>query len=310
MSLISWTDITANPIHIVREDGSNGGHFCRKVSPGCLHCYSESQNQSNYFSFASKLPYAGEAPKNLIFDDAVMEKLLRMRSGKKVFLCSMTDLFADWVPDEWIDKAFAYMALAQQHTFQVLTKRPERMTEYFGMSQKRIATAAVNLGKSLNLPKKKYQFCENFEPDWNFQNIWLGCSVENQETVDMRCPHLLRTPAAVRFLSCEPLLEKIDISPYLHGSFWQKGSPTGVTWAIVGGESGAKSRPCQLDWIESLVMQCQQQSAAVFVKQWGQNSLAYVAGSSKKNKLKDRKGGDMAEWPESIRIRQFPIIQN
>lgn len=113
MSLISWTDITANPIHLVREDGSNGGHFCNKVSPGCLHCYSESQNQSGYFSFASKLKYSGQAPDGLTFDDAVMEKLLKMRLGKKVFLCSMTDLFGEWVPDEWIDKAFAYMAFAR-----------------------------------------------------------------------------------------------------------------------------------------------------------------------------------------------------
>ncbi|MEG3840466.1 DUF5131 family protein, partial [Microcoleus sp. herbarium14] len=122
MSLISWTDITANPIHLIREDGSHGGHWCRKVSAGCSRCYSETQNQSNYFAFASHLPYAGQAPDNLIFEEAVMKKLLRMRSPKKVFLCSMTDLFGEWVPDEWIDKAFAYMALAKQHTFQILTK--------------------------------------------------------------------------------------------------------------------------------------------------------------------------------------------
>jgi protein gp37 len=310
MSLISWTDITANPIHIVREDGTNGGHFCRKVSPGCLHCYSETQNQSDYFSFASKLPYAGKAPESLMFDDAVMEKLLRMRSSKKVFLCSMTDLFGDWVPDEWIDKAFAYMVLSRQHTFQILTKRPERMESYFHGSQKRIADAAIALAKKLGWTKSKYEFCEEFDSYSVFTNIWLGCSVENQEMADRRIPHLLKTPAAVRFLSCEPLLEKVDISPYLHDHFWKKGSPTGVNWVIIGGESGSKSRPCQLDWIESIVRQCQDvDSVASFVKQWGQNPLAYSASSIEKVKLKDRKGGDMAEWPENIRVRQFPVVR-
>lgn len=309
MSLIHWTDISANPIHIIREDGSNGGHFCRKVSPGCLHCYSETQNQSSYFGFASKLPYAGQAPENLIFDETVMEKLLKMRSGKKVFLCSMTDLFGDWVPDEWIDKAFAYMALAKQHTFQVLTKRPERMQEYFSYMARdgRISNWATTLDKtdndrliSVSLP---------------LPNVWLGVSTENQETADQRIPHLLNTPAVVRFLSCEPLLEKINIAQYLYDHSWENGTPAGINWAIIGGESGAKSRPCQLDWIESIVTQCQQRSVAAFVKQWGQNAITYspyidgVAVSHSRIKLKDRKGGDMAEWPESIRVRQFPIVQ-
>lgn len=310
MSLISWTDITANPIHILREDGSNGGHFCRKVSLGCLHCYSETQNQSSYFAFASKLPYAGKSPENLIFNDAVMEKLLRMRSGKKVFLCSMTDLFGEWVPDEWIDKAFAYTILSQQHTFQILTKRSERMESYFRGSQKRIADAAKALAKKLGWVKSKYEFCEEFDSCSVFKNIWLGCSVENQEMADRRIPHLLKTPAEIRFLSCEPLLEEVDISPYLHGHFSEKDSPTGVNWVIIGGESGSKSRSCQLDWIESIVRQCQDvNSVAAFVKQWGQNPLACGADSIEKVKLKDRKGGDMAEWPENIRVRQFPIVQ-
>jgi protein gp37 len=302
MSLISWTDITTNPIHIVREDGANGGHFCRKVSPGCLHCYSETQNQSGYFSFASKLPYAGQAPENLMFDDAVMEKLLRMRSSKKVFLCSMTDLFGDWVPDEWIDKAFAYIVLSRQHTFQVLTKRPERMESYFHGNQKRIADAAIALAKKLGWVRSKYEFCEEFDSCSAFANIWLGCSVENQEMADRRIPYLWKTPAVIRFLSCEPLLESIDISDYL----------SGLDWVIIGGESGAKSRPCHSQWIESIVTQCQQAKVSVFVKQLGQNAfIDYgLPGLSYKAKLKDRKGAGMAEWPENIRVRQFPIIQD
>lgn len=302
MSLIHWTDISVNPIHILREDGSNGGHFCNKVSPGCLNCYSETQNQSNYFNFASKLKYSGKAPNNLIFDDAVMRKLIRSRSSKKIFLCSMTDLFADWVSDDWLDKAFIYMAIAKQHTFQILTKRPERIRSYLQQGAKqRIRRGAVDLGRSLNLPPERYEPYETCDFDWPLANIWLGASVENQKMADQRIPYLLNSLAVVRFLSCEPLLEKVDLSEFLNVK--------GNSWVIVGGESGSQSRPCQLDWIESIVTQCQQQSVAVFVKQWGQNSLAYSAGLSKKIKLKDRKGGDMAEWPESIRVRQFPIVQ-
>lgn len=311
MSLIHWTDITANPIHIVREDGSNGGHFCNKVSSGCLHCFSEAQNQSNYFSFASHLPYVGQAPENLIFDDAVMEKLLRMRSGKKVFLCSMTDLFGDWVPDEWIFTAIAYMALSKQHTFQVLTKRPERMKECFQASKNRIRIAVVDLARKLELREEKYEAYETFDFDWPISNIWLGTSIENQEVVDQRIPYLLETPAVVRFLSCEPLLESVDISNYLPRQTSANLALPQISWVIIGGESGSKSRPCCSRWIESLVTQCQQQSVAVFVKQLGQNAFITnsLPGLSYKAHLKDRKGGDMAEWPESIRVRQFPIVQ-
>lgn len=160
-----------------------------------------------------------------------------------------------------------------------------------------------------------YSFTHNMDciNNWPLPNVWLGTSIENQEVVDQRIPHLLNTPAVIRFLSCEPLLEKINIAPYLYDHSWESGTPAGVNWVICGGESGAKSRPCHLNWIESLVTQCQQQSVAIFVKQWGQNPWAYHLGfgmSNEKIKLKDRKGGDMAEWPESIRVRQFPIVQD
>lgn len=335
MSNIQWTDLTINPIYLIREDGSNGGHFCNKVSPGCLHCYSEAQNQSNYFSFASHLKYAEQAPDNLIFDETVMEKLLRMRSGKKVFLCSMTDLFGDWVPDEWIDKAFAYMALSQQHIFQVLTKRPERLRPYLQKGAKqRIRRGVVDLGPSMNLAPKRYEAFATCEFDWPLPNVWLGTSVEDQQVAGDRIPLLLDTPAAIRFLSCEPLLEELNLVSHKRNgcsynyllNTWEpcrsgaggavaggQISPytnEGINQVIIGGESGVGARPCHIDWIQSILQQCQQTKTAVFVKQLGQNSLSYVAGSSAKIKLKDRKGGDMAEWPESIRVRQFPIIQD
>lgn len=307
MSLISWTDITANPIHLIREDGSHGGHWCHKVSPGCAKCYSETQNQSNYFKFASHLPYSGSAPDNLIFDEKVMQELIKIRSPKKIFLCSMTDLFGEWVPDAWLDRASAYMAIASQHTFQILTKRPERMKPYLQQGAKqRIRRGAVDVGRLLNLAPERYEPYETCDFDWPLSNIWLGTSVENQKAADDRIPSLIQTPVSVRFLSCEPLLESIDIRDYLQ---------LGIDWVIVGGESGTGARPCHVDWIRSIVQQCQQSETAVFVKQLGSNPLltaCYIDGVAttyQKLKLADRKGGDINEFPEDLRVREFPINQ-
>lgn len=315
MSNIEWTNITANPIHLIREDGTHGGHWCHTVSAGCAKCYAEAQNQSNYFKFASHLPYSGSAPKNLIFDDKVMQKLIRMRSPKKVFLCSMTDLFGEWVPDEWLDRAFAYMAIASQHTFQILTKRPERMREYFRSCRNRIRFEIVGLGRELNLPEKQYELYETYDFDWPLPNLWLGTSVENQRTADLRIPLLLMTPAAVRFLSCEPLLESVSLSKLFRTS----NSGEELTWldylnlVIIGGESGTGARSCHVEWIRSLVRQCQPTNVAVFVKQLGSNPLlsaCYIDGvavTHQKLKLADRKGGDINEFPDDLKVREFPV---
>ena len=298
MSNIEWTNITANPIHLIREDGSHGGHWCHKVSSGCGKCYSETQNQSNYFKFASHLPYSGSAPDNLIFDEKVMQELIKVRSPKKVFLGSMTDLFGEWVPDTWLDRALAYMALAKQHTFQILTKRPERMPKYFLSPNRSQAIFDFMLYYTTD-PKNQH----NLSIDLPIQNVWLGTSTENQATADDRIPSLLEAPAAVRFLSCEPLLESIDIRDYLQ---------LGIDWVIVGGESGTGARPCHIDWIRSIVRQCKQSETAVFVKQLGSTPIEsnpYIKGIAESHRvirLKDRKGGDINEFPEDLRVREFP----
>lgn len=304
MSNIQWTDITSNPIHLIREDSTHGGHWCQKISPGCANCYAETQNQSNYFKFASHLPYTGKVPQNLIFDEEVMQKLINMRSPKKIFLCSMTDLFGEWVPDEWIDLIFAYMAIAKQHTFQILTKRPERMQEY--------------LAGKIPLP-----------------NVWLGVSVENQKVADERIPLLLTTPAKLRFLSCEPLLEELNlvsqkredgIYNYLLNTWETRRigaggavaggrispySNEGINWVIVGAESGSRARPCDVNWIRSIVQQCQKSNVAVFVKQLGSKPINSDNGLMRTPQLwlnlKDRKGGNIDEFPEDLKIRQFPV---
>ena len=237
----------------------------------------------------------------------------------------MTDLFGEWVPDAWLDRAFAYMAIASQHTFQILTKRPERMKPYLQSGAKqRIRRGAVDVGRLLNLAPERYEPYETCDFDWPLSNIWLGTSVENQKAADDRIPSLLKTPAAVRFLSCEPLLESIDLRKYLgicsgcQSCEFQGGHRIGlsrINQAIVGGESGTGARPCHVDWIRSIVQQCQQSETAVFVKQLGSNPLltaCYIDGVAttyQKLKLADRKGGDINEFPEDLQVRKFPINQ-
>ena len=336
MSKIEWCDISINPIHLIRNNGTNGGHFCQKLSSGCLNCYAEEINQSNYFGFASHLPYSGKPPENLIFDEKVMQKLVNMRSPKTIFLCSMTDLFGKWVPDEWIYKAFAYMAIASQHKFLILTKRPERMKNLLRCGAKQIIRrGAVNVGRSMNLAPERYEAFETCEWDWALANVGLGTSIENQKVAGDRITNLLDCPAAMRFLSCEPLLEELNLVSheregcsynYLLNT-WETSrsgaggavaggriSPfgnDGIDQIIIGGESGPGARPCHIDWIRSLVQQCQQTKTATFVKQLGSQAIdsnPYIDGVVQNHfqvKLKNRKGGDISEFPFDLQVREF-----
>lgn len=262
---IEWTDMTSNPIHLVKEDGKNGGHWCKKISEGCANCYAETQNQSNYFSFASHLKYTGEAPKNLILDEAVLQSWVKLKKPHKIFVCSMTDVFGDWVSEEWILKIFTYFRKCPQHTFQVLTKRPERMHDIIS----RIWTAKP-------LP-----------------NVWLGTSIENQKAADSRDLPLIKLNNLgwTTFYSVEPLLEKVTLNL------------NGISWAIVGGESGKGARPCHYEWVLDIVEQCQKAGTPVFVKQLGTNY--FQEGVSIKVK---GKGGDIHELPSRLQVREFPKV--
>jgi len=257
----------------------------------------------------------------MILDEAVLKKILKARSPKKVFMFSMTDVFGKWVSDEWIDTTFAYMALAKQHTFQLLTKRADRMFDYFKSgARQRIRIKAVDIGRKLGLKYEIYEPYETFDFEFPLPNVWLGVSVGNQSATH-RIPYLLKSPAAVRFLSCEPLLELIDLRPHLRvyvgcqGCDFQGNHRLGkseISWVIVGGESGTEARPCHLDWIRSIISQCQTANVPIFVKQLGSNPIDsnnYIIDVASNNfslKLKDRKGGDISEFPEELRIRQFP----
>ena len=148
-------------------------------------------------------------------------------------------------------------------------------------------------------------------------NVWLGVSVENQRVADERIPELLATPAAVRWLSCEPLLEHVDLrldeeslcGPGPDDSRRTRTGPNGLHWVIVGGESGPGARPCNVDWIRGIVQQCEAARVPVFVKQLGAYSQDdLVEGTDWRRVYRDRAGGDPAEWPASLRVRQYPEV--
>lgn len=215
-SHIEWTDATWNPVR-----------GCVKISPGCKHCYAE--------TFAERFRGVKGHPYEQGFDlRLVPEKLTEpftWRSPKLVFVNSMSDLFQDGVPDGYVEAVSSVMATVNWHTYQVLTKRSERLRDMLS---------------------GKLQFAAAKE------NVWWGVSVEDRKYGLPRVKHLRQAPAKVRFLSIEPLLEdlgEIDLS--------------GISWVIVGGESGPGARPMKREWVVSIRKQCREQRVPFFFKQWG-----------------------------------------
>lgn len=286
---IQWTDKTWNPVR-----------GCSIVSPGCVNCYA--MKFAHRFSGEGK-PYHGLTKQTKAGPQwtgvvrpvpEVIDEPLRWRKPARVFVNSMSDLFHDDVPWAFIERVFDTMREASRHTFQILTKRPENMR----------------------------LFMEN----WTFHhggplaNVWLGVSVEDQQRYDERIGRLLRTPAAVRFLSVEPLLGAIDMR--MGGASipdYSAHDPLpDVDWVIVGGESGPGARPCHEKWIRGIVDQCRAEHVACFVKQVGSVPIAVPYRGSywewKKERfgddwrvtLNDSKGGDMDEWPIGLRVREWP----
>jgi protein gp37 len=202
----------------------------------------------------------------------------------------MTDLFGEWVPDEMIDRVFAVMALSPQHTFQVLTKRPERMREY--VSEECFGAAERVWGEWDNIVGGPIAA---EWPGWPLPNVWLGVSAENQEQADERIPELLNTPAAVRWLSCEPLLEPVDLASHkaieADGTFTGWRIPHGIDWAVVGGESGSGARACHVGWIRSIVRQGQVARVPVFVKQGSGPRPGMPTGDPELDGLKEYPNG-------------------
>jgi protein gp37 len=210
---------------------------------------------------------------------------LRWRQPRRIFVNSMSDLFHEDVPDEFIDQVFAVMALCPQHTFQVLTKRAQRMRGYMTASS-RPAALDVALGWAVGVANRSRKCvvqpnAPGGVEDWPLPNVWLGVSVENQQYADERIPLLLQTPAAVRFLSVEPMLGPVDLTQWTSGCRSAEGHEDcvacsqgkrldGLDWVIVGGESGAGARPMHPDWARSIRDQCTAAGVPFFFKQWGE----------------------------------------
>lgn len=373
-STIEWTDASWTPIRarvkpnageiakaknytsliqIATDMAGHVGPHCERVSPGCEHCYSETNNGRCLPNNGTGLPFDRRARDlvDIFIDENILQQPLKWRTPKRVFVCNQTDLFGEWVTDEMIDRVFAVMALCPQHTFQVLSKRAERMQEYLpalGL-RARIAREANALMRSNKRAGDSDALASIFtwgrlkhaEPgeyvnylagiadrSWPLPNVWLGVSVENQEQADKRIPLLLQTPTAAGWISAEPLLDCVTLqfgwlntgpgsSLHRDHNNW---SERGLDWVVVGGESGPGARPFNIQWARAIVNQCRAARVPVFVKQLGANpflkieqgpidngtvkcgSLSYESTVA----LRDRKGGDINEWPSDLRVREYP----
>jgi len=323
-SSIEWTDATWNPIR-----GTKGRHHCVRISEGCKHCYAATMNHR----FGGP-DYVKGADTPRLNEEALLQPL-KWKAPRRIFVCSMTDLFMDEHPNQWIAAVFAIMAASPHHTFQVLTKRAARMRSWFEWMASEHTGGAVTPLRKANLSAHEIMRgrapggARIEAPSWPLPNVWLGVSAENQERADERIPDLLATPAAVRFVSAEPLLGPIRLDRLeedelgthydaLSGSY-EGGDPEGpsLSWVIVGGESGPGARPCDVSWIRSIKDQCVSARVACFVKQLGAKPLQrMIYGAAIGNEgaqvhaeplhLKDRKGGDPAEWPADLRVREMP----
>jgi protein gp37 len=245
-----------------------------------------------------------------------LDEPLRWKKPRRIFVNSMSDLFHESLTDEQIDRVFAVMAIGSQHVYQVLTKRPERMLAYL-TNDGRAGDIASHGGRYVN---------KGLEFHWPLPNVWLGTSVEDQKTADERIPLLLETPAAIRWVSYEPALGPADLNNYLYTRFLEGGARhmyNQLDWLVCGGESGPNARGFDIAWARSIIAQCKAAGVAVFMKQIGRRPVS----TQKEQRpweplfhdahgrrptgeyaivLKDKKGGDWNEWPEDLRVREFP----
>lgn len=278
-SKIEWTDATWNPVT-----------GCTKVSPGCDRCYAETLAER----FRGVPGHYFEQGFDVVLRPERLDQPMRWKKPRRVFVNSMSDLFHEQVPDDYIVTVFTRMWWSPQHTFQVLTKRHGRMRSLVPRIEERLREMESDLDLLDATTSLR----------WPLPNVWLGVSVEDQKRADLRIPALLDTPAAVRFLSCEPLLGPVDLAAvdgmnvlrgddtgYENGLHWVDG-PT-IHWVIVGGESGPGARPMDPAWARQLRDQCTNAGVPYFFKQAGA-VLAREWGCS------DRKGHNPDEWPESF----------
>lgn len=249
---ISWAESTWNPVT-----------GCHKVSSGCVNCYAEAL--SLRMGWSSKPWTAPNVGDNVILHPGRLEEPVRWRKPRHIFTCSMGDLFHDLVPDSFLDQVFGVMARSQHHTYMILTKRPERAAEYLSFANRHLLVylqAYEPAASQGHVPGIARSLLAD-QPAWPLPNVWLGTSCEDQRAVDERVPMLLSAPAALHFVSAEPLLGAMSLTPYL---IKVPGVPR-IEWVIAGGESGINHRPMDVDWARSLHNQCEWQKVPFFFKQ-------------------------------------------
>lgn len=356
-SKIQWTTDTWNPLA-----------GCSKISAGCANCYAikdavrlaGNPNPKIAEKYAGttktenrKMNWTGRI--NLASDE-VLTQPLRWTRPRKIFVNSMSDLFHEDVPFTFIEKVFGVMALCPQHIFQVLTKRPQRMKEFFDWSDNDFChentvgdfsdyiydrngvkphLKVAGWGSYSQKDEEGIKDTEFiYEGKIPLPNVWLGTSVENQKAADERIPFLLETPAAIRWLSVEPLLEQVDLTRIFPTKDTKINCLSGVevvwsetfgcsetypteqiSWCVVGGESGNNARPCNIDWIRSVVNQCVVAKTPVFVKQLGAKPYLREVGHGSGKEvdapfhISDKKGGQIEEFPSDLQIREMPNFQ-
>jgi protein gp37 len=239
---------------------SYSANHCEHVNEACRFCYAERGNRRLH-----GLPFKPGHRKDYTFvvDQKKLTAPLQWKRPRRIFVESMSDAFGEWWPDEFIDQLYAVMALTPQHTYINLSKRPERRRQYLSASN-RLASIMEEASGIANR-----EVGDLHAEGWPLPNVIEGVSVSNQEEADAFVPILLRTPAAVRCISAEPLLGPIDFAPALGGHGYVHSSSLKCNWIIIGGESGPEARPMRAEWACDIRDQCQAAGVPFFFKQWG-----------------------------------------
>lgn len=328
---IEWTDHSWNP-----------WRGCTKVSPGCMNCYAEEKSKVNPGVLGK---WGKGAPRVLAknWGDPLKwnkefskgDYFTRLQDQPRPERPKVFPSFCDWlddeVPIEWLARFLNLIHDTPNIDWLLLTKRPENW-------EQRLRDVCGHLQSTIDchMEHPVWQFCDQWLP-WNGvqrfsppANVWIGASIEDQKRADERIPALLDIPAILRFLSVEPLLGPIEFSDVSGRRDWIQQlalkALSGIDWVIVGGESGPRSRPCNVDWIRSIVKQCAAAKVPCFVKQLGANCVTdnvnaddwpdsteflgqYEGFAAARAMLKHPKGGDPAEWPTNLRIRQYPEVK-
>lgn len=271
---IEWTEEVWNPVT-----------GCSKVSLGCTHCYAERTAATRLKDHAR---YAGTVRNGqwtgaVNLHDDKLDEPLGWREPRLIFVGSMSDLFHEDVPYEFVARVFTTMAQANQHTYQILSKRPRRLLGFYLWNY-------MQHGRWRMHP-------DNAAKDWLdiWPHVWFGTSVEDQAAMDTRWTYLRMVPAVVRWLSVEPMLERVRLNL------------RDIHWVVFGGESGPGARECDIEWIRDGVRQCRAAGVPPYVKQLGSRVTAkYEMNTAWARTIRHKKGADPAEWPQEMNVREYP----